>query len=142
MADAADVLVKRWFDEVWNKGDESAIDRMMHPRAPIHGLGATPIEGPAQFKPFFRLFQRALGELHIEVTQSILQGDMCAAHCRITARHIGPDLGGPATGLQVEFCGMTIVRAKNGQIVEGWNCYDFLGLYQQIGWVGNPVLPR
>ena len=36
---------------------------------------------------------------------------------------------------------MTILRAENGQIVEGWNCFDFMTMYQQIGWLPNPVLP-
>jgi predicted SnoaL-like aldol condensation-catalyzing enzyme len=141
MGVAPDALAKRWFDEVWNKGDESAIDRMMHPEARVHGLGGPPIQGPEQFKPFFRLFNRALGDMKIEIERSLVQGDMCVVHCHVTARHIGPDLGGPATGLPVDFWGMTILRAKDGLIVEGWNCFDFLALYQQIGWVRNPVLP-
>ena len=142
MADAPDVMAKRWFDEVWNKGDESAIARMMHPEAVVHGLGAGPIHGPAQFTPFFRLFNRALGEMKITVTETVVEGNMCAVHCRVQARHVGPDLGGPATGLPVDFRGITIVRVQDNMIVEGWNSFDFLTLYQQIGWVGNPVLPR
>ena len=34
---------------------------------------------------------------------------------------------------------MVIVRVENGRIVEGWNSFDFLGLYQQIGLL--PQLP-
>jgi hypothetical protein len=30
-----------------------------------------------------------------------------------------------------------MLRIGNDQIVEGWNCFDFLTLYQQIG-----VLPQ
>jgi predicted ester cyclase len=41
----------------------------------------------------------------------------------------------------VEFGGMVIARVRNGQIVEGWNCIDFLSMYQQMGWVTNPVAP-
>jgi hypothetical protein len=36
---------------------------------------------------------------------------------------------------------MTMMRVRDGQIVEGWNCFEFLSMYQQIGWVPNPVLP-
>ena len=63
-------------------------------------------------------------------------------HCHVVARHVGSDLGGPATGALVDFWGMTIIRAENGRIVEGWNSFDFLTMYQQIGWVSSPVLPR
>ena len=33
---------------------------------------------------------------------------------------------------------MTILRIRDGLIVEGWNTYDFLSMYQQLGWVRNP----
>jgi predicted ester cyclase len=140
MAETPDQLARRWFKEVWDDGDESAIDRLMHPKALVHGLGR-PIQGPDQFKPFFRVFHRALGDLQVEVVRTVVQGDMCAAHCHVIGRHIGPDLGGAATGSPVNFWGITILRSENGLIVEGWNSFDFLSMYQQIGWVPNPVLP-
>lgn len=34
-----------------------------------------------------------------------------------------------------------MIRVEDGKIVEGWNCFDMLGMYQQIGWVANPPLP-
>jgi hypothetical protein len=36
---------------------------------------------------------------------------------------------------------MTIIRVEDGMIVEGWNSFDMLSMYQQIGWVANPPLP-
>ena len=36
---------------------------------------------------------------------------------------------------------MTIIRVEDGKIVEGWNSFDMLSMYQQIGWVANPPLP-
>jgi len=39
----------------------------------------------------------------------------------------------------MEFWGMCIARVRNGQIVEGWNSFDFLALYQQLGLL--PQLP-
>jgi predicted SnoaL-like aldol condensation-catalyzing enzyme len=141
MGETPDVLARRWFKEVWDDGDESAIDRLMHPQALVHGLGSAPIRGPEQFKPFFRVFHRALGDLKIEIARTVVQGDTCAVHCHVIARHVGADLGGPATGSPVDFWGMTILRAENGMVVEGWNCFDFLTMYQQIGWVAEPVLP-
>jgi predicted SnoaL-like aldol condensation-catalyzing enzyme len=127
---------------VWDEGDEAAIDRLMHPEALVHGLGGAPIRGPEQFKPFFRVFNRALGDLSIDIVRTVVEGDTCAVHCHVVARHVGPDLGGPPSGAKVDFWGMTILRAENGRIVEGWNCFDFLSMYQQIGWMSDPVLPR
>ena len=32
-------LVRRWFDEVWNKGREAAIGEMLAPHGVVHGVG-------------------------------------------------------------------------------------------------------
>jgi predicted ester cyclase len=144
MPQTPDVVVRRWFREVWDEGSESAIDQLMAPDARVHGLGAPgspAMTGPEPFKQLFRTFRAALGDLEIAVERTIVQGDMCAAHCRVRGRHVGDALGGPATGQPVDFYGMTIARVQDGRIVEGWNCFEFLSMYQQIGWVQSPVLP-
>ena len=144
MRPSADDVIRQWFKEVWDEGREDAIDRLLAPDALVHGLhgpDGRPIEGPLAFKPFFRMMHRALGELQIRVERTIVQGDMCAAHCHVTARHVGPTFGAPATDKPVQFWGMCFARVHNGQIVEGWNCFDFLSMYQQLGWVKNPPLP-
>ena len=144
MPPRADEIVRQWFKEVWDEGREDAIDRLMAPDALVYGLGGPdgrPIRGPLAFKPFFQMMQRALGDLEVRVERTIVEGDVCAAHCHVTARHVGPTLGGPPTNQPVEFWGMCIVRVRDGQLVEGWNCFDFLSMYQQLGWVKNPPLP-
>jgi hypothetical protein len=47
------VLVHRWFEEIWNKGREAAIDEMLANDCAVHGLG-TDMHGPerVQAVPF------------------------------------------------------------------------------------------
>lgn len=139
MSQAPDALAREWFDSVWNKLDESAIDRLMHPQAVAHGLGPQPIRGPEQFKPFFHVFRKAFPGIRVFVERTVVQGDSVAVLCHVTGKHLGDTLGGPATGRNVDFWGSTMIRVKDGKIVEGWNTFDFLTMYQQIGWVANPV---
>jgi len=141
MAQTPDALAREWFDQVWNQLDESAIDRLMHPEGIVHGLGPEPLRGPDQFKPFFHAFRNALGGIRVDITRTVVQGDTCAVLCHVVATHVGHTLGAPATDRAVDFTGITMLRVKDGRIVEGWNVFDFLTMYQQIGWVGNPVLP-
>ena len=141
----AEALIRMWFKEVWDEGREEAIDRIMAPDAIVHGLGgpgAPPMRGPAQFKEVFHTFREALGDLEIAVKQVVVQGDRCAAFCHVKGRHVGYRLGGPPTTQPVDIAGITIVRVQGNQIVEGWNVFDFLTMYQQIGWVGTPPLPK
>ena len=72
--------------------------------------------------------------------QTVVEGDRVAAHCHVTGRHVGDALGGPATGRSIDIRGTTIGRVRDGKIVEGWNTFDFLTMYQQIGWVKSPVV--
>jgi predicted ester cyclase len=134
-------VARRWFKEVWDEGREDAIDRLMAPDGMAYGLGDGPLRGPAEFKPLFRMFREALGDLEITVERTVAEGDTVAVHCRVRARHTGNALGGPPTGRPVEFWGMTIVRVRDDQIIEGWNAFDFLSMYQQLGWVPNPPIP-
>jgi predicted ester cyclase len=64
-----------------------------------------------------------------------------AAHCHVIGQHSGSSFGAEPTGQSVDFWGISIVRVEDGKIVEGWNCFDMLSMYQQIGWVANPPLP-
>jgi predicted ester cyclase len=141
MSQTPEALARDWFESVWNRLDESAIDRLMHPDAVAHGLGAQPLRGSAQFKPFFHAFKGAFSNIRIQIDRAVTQGDMVAVLCHVTANHAG-DAFGPATGRDVEFWGTTFIRARDGKIVEGWNTFDFLTMYQQIGWVPDPVTGR
>ena len=41
------------------------------------------------------------------------------------------------TNKAVSITGMCIARVENGKIVEGWNNFDFLSMYQQLGMTLN-----
>lgn len=140
MAPTPEVVAREWFETVWNKLDESAIDRLMHPQVVAHGLAPDAMRGPAGFKPFFHAFKESFANIRIQVDRAVTQGDVVAVLCHVTANHIGNALG-PASRRDVDFWGTTFLRVTDGQIVEGWNTYDFLTMYQQIGWVSNPVAP-
>jgi predicted ester cyclase len=144
MSTTPEALTRQWFKEVWDEGREASIDRLLAPDGVVHGLsgpGGPPIVGPAGFKPVFHMFREAFGDLKIDIERIFVDGDICVAHCRVRGRHVGRALGGEPTRQPVDFQGITITRSKNGMLVEGWNVFDFLTMYQQIGWVSNPIAP-
>ena len=127
-------FVRRWFEEVWNKGREEAIDEMFAADGLAHGLeGDAPVRGAAGFKPFFRKFREAFPEIRVTVEDAITEGDKVAARCSVRGRHRGDTLGFAATQQPVEFTGMSIVRVRDGKIVEAWNNFDFMTMFQQLG---------
>jgi steroid delta-isomerase-like uncharacterized protein len=129
---------RQWYEEMWNRRREELIDVLMAPDAVAHGLGPQPIQGAAGFKPFFRAFIDAVPDLELKILRIVAEGDLVATHIHSTGTHTGQAFG-PPTNKPVAFDGMIFARVKNGQIVEGWNCIDFLAFYQQLGWVPDPV---
>lgn len=129
-------VISSWFARVWNAGDESAVTALMAPTAKFHGMPTEPggpLAGPASFLPYFRMFRRAFPDIHIDVLRMVSQGDIVAAHCRVTGTHTGPGIVEKATGRAVAFEGMVFTEVRNGQIQEGWNCFDAQTLYTQLG---------
>jgi steroid delta-isomerase-like uncharacterized protein len=129
-------LAHRWFEEVWNKGREEVIGEMLAPDARIHGLKddqGNELVGQAGFIPFFRSFRSAFPDINVLVEDTIQEGDKLVALCTVTGTHTGDGIGIAPTNKHVSFTGTTITIIKDGKLVEGWNHFDFLSLYQQLG---------
>ena len=127
-------LIRRWFEEVWNKKRPEAIDEMFGEKCVAHGLdeGGAERVGPEGFKPFHATFCGAFPDLHITVEEVLVDGDRTAARFSGFGTHQGDTLGVPATGKRVTFTGMTMTHWKDGKIVEGWNNVDIMGILKQV----------
>lgn len=123
-------LTYRWMQEVWNNGREEAIDEMMAADAEVHGIDDIKEKGTSAFKQFFRNFKEQFPKLHVEVEEVISQDDFETSRCIVSATN--------ASGQNVTFSGMTFVKIKDGKITEGWNNFDFLTMYQQLGFKMAP----
>ena len=142
MPDTPDTVIRSWFDQLWNQGREDTIDRLFAVDGIAHGLptpDGSPIRGREGFRPFFRSFRAAFPNIRVEVTQTVSEGEMVTALCHVTGSHQGNNLGIAATGRDIDIWGMCMARVRDGYIVDGWNTFDFLTLYQQIGAL--PPLP-
>lgn len=135
MSDANKKLIERWFEEVWNQGRESTIDELFSPTGLAHGLGDTEVDlqGPAQFKPFVHNIRGAIPDIRIRIEDMMAEGDKVTVRILVSGTHQGAGLGVPPTGRPIRVAGIILVRIANGQIVEGWNSWDQLGLLRQIG---------
>jgi predicted ester cyclase len=136
MTATPEAVAREWFEQVWNQGSEAAIHRLLAAGAKMHGLptpDGQPLAGPTAFVPFWRKFHDAFPDMRIDVARCVSAGDMVAVHCHVVGRHQGDALGIQATQRPIDFWGMGMARVRDGQIVEAWNCYDFLAMYQQMG---------
>jgi steroid delta-isomerase-like uncharacterized protein len=128
-------LARRFFEEVWNQADESAIDRYIAENAggndPDFGTGRE------AFRAQWKKWHVAFPDLHFEVEDVIAEGDKVVTRWVLTGTHKGEFQGIPATGKSIRVTGMSLDRLANGMIAEGFDGWDNLGLRQQLG-----VLPK
>ncbi len=136
MSEENKALMRRWFEDVWNKGRAAAIPEMLAEEGIVHGLSddpANPLRGPAGFLPFHSQFREAFPNIEVVVEDQLADGDLVATRCSVRGKHTGDSLGFAATQSPVEFTGITITRIKDAKIVEAWNNFDFMKMYRQLG---------
>ena len=71
------MILERWFEEVWNKGNEAAIDELLAPDVIIHNLlggDGEKVSDVPTFKKMFRAFRSALSEVHVTVEHELTEG--------------------------------------------------------------------
>lgn len=136
MSEENKALMRRWFEEVWNRGNRSVIDELVTEETVIHGLvdgSGAPVKGLDAFRSFHEQFRGAFPDIEITVDDLIAEGDKVVARCSVRGRHSGPHLGIAATNAAVEFGGVAITRVVDGKIAEAWNYFDFLSMNKQLG---------
>src|SRR4051812_20017565 len=129
-----DNLGVQWFEQVWNKGDANAMERLGR-RDAFKAHGADGVTRTLDdFKKFHALMRQAMPDIHLKVTHSIEAQSMIATYWIATGTHTGSaDALGPATNRPIRVDGLSMIRVENGTIVEGWDDFDFAGLMAQLG---------
>jgi predicted ester cyclase len=72
------------------------------------------------------------------IEDTVAEGDKIAVRCSVRGTHRGAGINFSATNMPVEFTGICITRIKDGKIVEAWNNFDFMTMFQQVGAIQPP----
>jgi steroid delta-isomerase-like uncharacterized protein len=136
MSEGNKFVIRRSFEELWNKGNLSLADELFTPNYEHHDPSSPDFgRGPESEKKRAALYRTAFPDLQLTIEDIIAEGQTVMARWSCRGTHKG-DLSGIApTGKQVTISGVTIARFTNGKMVEGWVNWDALGLRQQLGIV-------
>ncbi|MGH9845473.1 MAG: ester cyclase [Blastocatellia bacterium] len=125
-------LVRRFYEEVWQKGNLAVADEIFAADYIRHDpRGGPPVPGPEGQKQIAAAFRKAMPERQTTIDLMMAEGDLVAARWTMRGKHL-------PSGKQVEFVGVNIFRIANGKVVELWNHRDDLGFQQQIGQLAAP----
>lgn len=125
--------VRRFYEEVWNKGHLEVAEELAAPDCVRHDPSGPMLSGPEGFKQTAAMLRAAFPDLQLSIDFMVAEADMVVARWTIRGTQQGPLGPIPPTGKRVEFAGVNIFRMASGKIVEIWNHRDDLLMYQQLG---------
>jgi steroid delta-isomerase-like uncharacterized protein len=131
-------LVRRFYDEVVNRGNLALADELMAPDYAEHGSPEGETAGRAGFERFVGMVTGAFPDLQVSVEDLIAEGDKVVARLTVRGTHRGELMGIPPTGRPATWSGIDIFEVSGGRITGRWNVRDLLGLVTQLGVVLTP----
>jgi predicted ester cyclase len=140
MSEENKALVRRYFEEIWDKGNLDLIDELFTTNFVRHGPTGTEgeVRGLEGFKGLVTMYRTAFPDLRVPIEDLIAEGDMVVTRWTARGTHQGELIGNAPTGNQVTVTGTIVDRVSGDKIEEEWVDYDTLHLMQQIGAVPQP----
>src|SRR5215469_8658201 len=131
--DKNEEIMRRWFTEVWNKGDVSAIDELLDPDAVVDGLLPDQNHnGRDKFKEFHKLLYSSFSDFDLTVDEVVSSGEHVAGSWHGTVLHSGPFQDRAATGKRIKIYGAFEGTIVDGKITSGSNKWNYDELLPQI----------
>jgi hypothetical protein len=130
---------RRWFDEGCSRGYVGLVDELYSPEYVSHSLPPDLPPTRGGLKTFIGALRVGIPDLDCPVEEVVAESDRVAGRFSLRGSQTGTLLGIPATGNRVDVGVMVIARFDEaGKWIEDWNCWDQLGLLQQLGVVPKP----
>ena len=119
-----------FFSEIWNQGDESAIDKFIS----VNTVGNDPQFGTGResFRKKWREWQRAFPDINFRIDDVIVEGNKVVTRWHLTGTQSGPLEGMPPSNKKVAVDGVSIDEIKNGQLISGFDAWDSLNFRKQL----------
>lgn len=130
-------LMRRFFDELPNKGNLDAADELFAADVAYH-LPDNAVHGVEGVKGVISTFRGAFPDLRVTIEDMLAEGERVATRVTVRGTHRGELMGIAATGTQAVWSATHISCVREGRIVEDRIEVDQLGLLRQLGAVPAP----
>jgi steroid delta-isomerase-like uncharacterized protein len=126
------VLVRRFIDEVFVKGNPDAVDKLVTHDFTPHSWGNMP-PGVEPLKQVIRHVHAGLANVTFKIEDMVAEEDKVAVRVTAHGRHTGEFMGLPATGKEYTISETHIFHVRDRKVAEHWRDADMLGLMRQLG---------
>lgn len=129
-------LVDTFIQELFTKGDVSAVDRYLDTDFVHHDppFPEAP-DGPEGMRYVATMIRQAVPDWHSDLEQLVGEDDVVVERFTASGTHRGELMGVPPTGATIVLRGINIFRIRDDKIHEWWGRLDQLGLLRQLGLV-------
>ena len=91
------------------------------------------IVGLENFKAYYTNYLTGFSDAEFTIIYAFGQGDDLVKYFRFKGTHDGDFFGIPPSGRKIDLVGNTLIKMKNGRILQERDFIDNLELYQQLG---------
>ncbi len=138
MSEENKAVVRRTFEEMWDKGNLGIIDELYADDFVNHNPPPGLSDDRDGFRMFVGMYTSAFPNTTMTIEDQIAEGDRVVPRWVAVGKQEGELMGIPPTGQEVRVTGIGINRVVDGKIVENWGEFDGMGLMQQLGVVPMP----
>jgi len=129
-------VVRRLYEEVWNKRRLEVVNEIISPSHALHDTNASGSAiGPEAYKRVVTRWVTAFPDLRFTIEDTVCEKDKLVVSWNISGTHKGEYLGIAPTNKKISVDGITINHITSGKIMDSYASWDALGLMQQLGAV-------
>lgn len=129
--------VRRYYADVWNRGDLSALPEVVGEDL----VGHDPIAGDygyQRLQEMVRLFRGAFPDFETRGMHTIAHADVVALIFHSTGTFAGEFMGRASSGRRLAWSGLVLYRFQNGRIVEIWTAWDHQQMLRDLSAPAAP----
>ncbi len=127
-------IVERWYRDVWINGDLDAIDAFFAPGARAEGILPDLAITAADFRDLVTVIRDRIDGIEVTIAKSIEQGNWLS--CLLEVRAFDRASGDPIHAIS-----QIMMRFDGDKMVETYNSFDFLTMFEQMGQLPPNTLP-
>ena len=136
MSEQNKTLARRWFEDLFSRGDLDAADEILSAEFVDH-LTHEDERGLEELKQYVTMYRTAFPDIQDTVEVIVAEGDKVVIRWTSRGTNEGEFMGVAPTGRHVTFTGMRLFRIAENKIVESWVNIDERGLQEQLGTVAG-----
>jgi predicted ester cyclase len=148
MSEANKELVRRHFEELWNRQNLAVADELMardyleHAVAPFGQTEPGRVNGPMAMRQTAQWLLAQFPDLQMTIEAMVAEGDTVAVRVLSEGTNLGPVNGVvPPTGKRFAARQTHWFRVENGRLAEHWATREDLVAMLQLGLVQPPARP-